>query len=58
MKMLTQLHMEVYTCWCWHIYKGGGFPRVERSVDFLVLTLVGAFEKNKSIFSIAPMRIW
>jgi len=20
--MLTQLHMMVYTWWCWHIYKG------------------------------------
>ena len=21
-KMLTQIHMMVYTWWCWHIYKG------------------------------------
>ena len=22
MKMLTHIHMVVYTWWCWHIYKG------------------------------------
>ena len=22
-KMLTHIHMMVYTWWCWHIYKGG-----------------------------------
>ena len=22
-KMLTHIHMVVYTWWCWHIYKGG-----------------------------------
>ena len=44
-KMQTHLHMVVYTWWCWHIYKGGGVPRVERNV--------GAFEKIKCIFSIA-----
>jgi hypothetical protein len=22
MKMLTHMHMVVYTWWCWHIYKG------------------------------------
>ena len=21
-KMLTHIHMMVYTWWCWHIYKG------------------------------------
>ena len=21
-KMLTQIHMVVYTWWCWHIYRG------------------------------------
>jgi len=31
-KMLTHLHMVVYTWWCWHFYKGGGVPRVERGV--------------------------
>jgi len=48
-KMLTHLHMVVYTWWCWHIYKGGGVPRVERRVGF------DAFEKIKCIFSIAPV---
>ena len=24
MKMLTHIHMMVYTWWCWHIYKGDG----------------------------------
>ena len=28
-KMLTHIHMVVYTWWCWHIYKGGGVCRVE-----------------------------
>jgi hypothetical protein len=23
-KMLTHMHMVVYTCWCWHICKGEG----------------------------------
>ena len=23
-KMLTHIHMVVYTWWCWHIYKGDG----------------------------------
>ena len=23
-KMLTDMHMVVYTWWCWHIYKGEG----------------------------------
>ena len=22
MKMLTHIHMMMYTWWCWHIYKG------------------------------------
>jgi len=30
--MLTHVHMVVYTWWCWHIFKGGGVPRVERGV--------------------------
>jgi len=30
--MLTHMHMVVYTWCCWHIYKGGGVPRVERGV--------------------------
>ena len=29
MKMLTHIHMVVYTWWCWHIYKGGGVCRGE-----------------------------
>ena len=28
-KMLTHIHMVMYTWWCWHIYKGGGVCRVE-----------------------------
>ena len=32
-KMLTHMHMVVYTWWCWHICKGGGVPRVERGVS-------------------------
>ena len=26
-KMLTHIHMVVYTWWCWHICKGGGVCR-------------------------------
>jgi len=48
-KMLTHLHMVVYTWWCWHIYKGGGVPRVERGLGS------GGFEEIKCIFSIAPV---
>jgi len=62
-KMLTHMHMVVYTWWCWHIFKGGGVPRVERSVGgkfvrkwlFASSAGFGAFEKIKSIFSIAPV---
>ena len=45
-KMLTHLHMVVYTWWCWHIYKGGGVCRVEMGF--------GAFGKMECLFSIAP----
>ena len=31
-KMLTHIHIVVYTWWCWHIYKGG---EVEVDVDQL-----------------------
>jgi len=31
-KMLTHLHIVVYTWWCWHICKGGSVPRVERGM--------------------------
>ena len=51
-KMLTHMHKVVYTWWCWHIYKGGGVPRVERRVGSAGF---GAFEKIKCIFSIAPV---
>ena len=60
-KMLTHLHMVVYTWWCWHIYKGGGVPRVERGVGFslppaeLARRDSALFEKMKCIFSIAPV---
>jgi len=47
--MLTHLHKVVYTWWCWHIYKGGGVPKVERG------GVPSAFEKIKCIFSIAPV---
>jgi len=44
--------MVLYTWWCWHIYKGGGVPRVERGVGSAGF---GALEKIKCIFSIAPV---
>ena len=42
-KMLTHIHMVVYTWWCWHIYKGGGVCRVEMG-----------FGKMEGLFSITP----
>jgi len=60
-KMLTHLHLVVYTWWCWHIYNGGCVPRVERSVGFslppaeLARRDSAIFEKMKCIFSIAPV---
>ena len=53
--------MVVYTWWCWHIYKGGGVPRVERGVGSslppaeLARRDLALFEKMKCIFSIAPV---
>ena len=52
------MHMVVYTCWCWHIYKGGGVPRVERSVGFSSQrenVFENAFEKIECIFFVAPV---
>jgi hypothetical protein len=31
-KMLTHMHMVMYTWWCWHIYEGGGVCVVERGL--------------------------
>ena len=36
-KMLTHLHMMVYTWWCWHIYKGGGVCRGEMGFGSLFI---------------------
>ena len=47
-KMLTHIHMVVYTWWCWHIYKGGGVCRVEMGLGPY------AFGKMECLFSIAP----
>jgi hypothetical protein len=33
-KMLTHMHMVIYTCWCWHISEGGGVWAVERGLGF------------------------
>ena len=42
-KMLTHLHMVVYTWWCWHIYKGGGaFEKIKRTFS---IAPVGKLEK-------------
>ena len=49
-KMLTHIHMVVYTWWCWHIYKGGGVCRVEMGLG----PGFGAFGKMECLFSIAP----
>ena len=38
-KMLTHIHMVVYTWWCWHIYKGGGVCRGEMGL--------GPFRENR-----------
>ena len=32
-KMLTHIHMVVYTRWCWHIYKGGEVGVVVDQLD-------------------------
>ena len=53
MKLLTHLHIVVYTWWCWHICKGRGVPRVERGLA--CEAGFNAFEKNKCIFYITPM---
>ena len=42
-KMLTLIHMMVYTWWCWHIYKGGGVCRGEMGLG-----------KMECLFSITP----
>jgi len=47
-KMLTHLHMVVYSWWCWRICKGGGVLRG-------VWVPIHVFEKIKRIFSIAPV---
>ena len=38
MKMLTHIHMVVYTWWCWHIYIGGGVCRDEMGLGPYFLT--------------------
>ena len=40
-KMLTHIHMMVYTWWCWHIYKGDGVGvDVEQFSEEMELTKV------------------
>ena len=41
--MLTHMHMVVYTWWCWHIYKGGGVPRVERGLGSSLLRKLSVY---------------
>ena len=59
-KMLTRIHMVVYTWWCWHIYKGGDVCRVEMGLGSLSPSHraceagFGAFGKMECLFSIAP----
>ena len=59
-KMLTHIHMMVYTWWCWHIYKGGGVCRGEMGFGSLSPSRraceagFGAFEKMECLFSIMP----
>ena len=58
--MLTHMHMVVYTWCCWHIYKGGGVPRVERreGASLPPAELAGrdsALLRKLSVFSIAPV---
>ena len=52
-KMLTHIHMMVYTWWCWHIYKGGGVCRGEMGFGSFSPSR-RAFGKMKCLFSIAP----
>ena len=62
-KMLTHLHMVAYTWSCWHIYKGGGVPRVERGVGSslppaeLARRDSALLRKLSAFFSIAPVEI-
>ena len=42
-KMLTNMHMVMYTCWCWHICKGKGV-----GVD------VDQLEEEKKMFRCSP----
>ena len=59
-KMLTHIHMVVYTWWGWHIYKGGGVCRGEMGFGSLSPSCLarsagfGAFGKMVCLFSIAP----
>ena len=59
-KMLTHIHMMVYTWWCWHIYKSGGVCRGEMGFGSLSPSHracevgFGAFGKMGCLFSIAP----
>ena len=52
-KMLTHVHMLVYTLWCWHTLRRRwslkGRERMGSSLDSAL------FEKMKCIFSIAPV---
>jgi len=63
-KMLTHVHMLVYTLWCWHTLRrrwslegrerlGSSLPPAELARRDSAL-----FEKMKCIFSIAPMGIF
>ena len=52
-KMLTQMHMVVYTWWCWHIYKWGGVPRVERGLGSSAL-----LRKLSTYFLLRLWEIW
>ena len=48
-KMLTHVHMLVYTLWCWHTLRRRWSLKGRERMGF------GAFEKMKCIFSIAPV---
>ena len=44
-KMLTHIHMMVYTWWCWHIYKG---DKVGVDVDQLGDEMVARRVRNST----------
>ena len=56
MKMLTHIHMVVYTWWCWHIYKG---EEVRVDVDQLgeEIEVKQVTVSDRMLASVGPARL-